>query len=271
MSQTPPTPPTPPTNPSQTPTPAPADASATAAAPPAAGTPPAARPSPPARRATDPARLLEIATLRQFVGADEAVAVLEHAVELALRESRRLEHTLIAGPPDAGKQILARALARDALQRTVEVDATWIRSAHQLGRMLRRLAHRDLLVLHRADLLGTHARRVLVSLLGLRTLRRDPETTKQLADITLVATASDATTAALAPLARACPLRVIVPAPDFAARVAATARAAVALGMAPTPATRAAAEAQLSRALARGLPADPAILARRMASTPPER
>ena len=89
-----------------------------------------AQPDPVAARALarvsgDPSRLLDVATLRQFVGADTAVAVLEDAADRAVGAGRPLEDTLIVGPDDAGKQVVARALARDAAQRIVEL-------AHQL-------------------------------------------------------------------------------------------------------------------------------------------
>ena len=78
-----------------------------------------------ARRASmraggDPAHLMDVAALRQFVGAPVAVALLEDAADRAVGATRPLEDTLLLGPDDSGKQLVARALARDAAQRAVE-------------------------------------------------------------------------------------------------------------------------------------------------------
>ncbi len=71
----------------------------------------------------DPARPFDIATLRQFAGAASAIALLESAADRAVQCGRVLEDTLIVGPPDSGKAVVARALARDAAQRAVELPS----------------------------------------------------------------------------------------------------------------------------------------------------
>lgn len=222
------------------------------------------------RPLVNPAHLQDIATVRQFAGAPEAVAILEHALELALMQARRLEHVLITGPADCGKQVLARALARDYAQPAMEIDAAWIRSSRQLARALKRMEDRDALLLRRIDELHPASLRLLVSVMGMRTLRRDPESTKQLADITVIATASDrwhgAQRMRAACSGRGFALHLALPAPTIPARTAAAIRAMQALGAPPTPQARAVAERCVAHAAARGGRADPLVLARAYAA-----
>lgn len=202
----------------------------------------------PARVPGDPARLLDIATLRQFVGAPQAVAVLEGAVERALAAGRVLEHVLIAGPDDSGKQVLARALARDALQRAVEVDGFWIRDARHMRRVLRALDDRNALLLRHADELRPGAFRMLLSRLGMQGLPREADRGAPVAACTLVATITPAPRMPrrLHALRRMCALEVALPHPCDAARAAAALRAAHALGCPATDATRSAVLSRLS-------------------------
>jgi Holliday junction resolvasome RuvABC ATP-dependent DNA helicase subunit len=193
-----------------------------------------AQPDPVAARAQarvpgDPSRLLDVAALRQFVGADTAVAVLEDAADRAVGAGRPLEDTLIVGPDDAGKQVVARALARDAAQRIVELDAAWPRNARHLARIVRALEDRDALLLRRIDELRPGPLRMLVSLMGMRTLPREAEPGAPMADCTVIATATTVTRR-MHVLRRMFPLQVELPAPGTEALTAAAYRAAQALG-----------------------------------------
>ena len=55
-----------------------------------------------ARVPSDPSHLMDVAALRQFVGASCAVAVLEDAADRAVTAGRVLEDTLLMGPDDCG-------------------------------------------------------------------------------------------------------------------------------------------------------------------------
>lgn len=213
----------------------------------------------------DPARVLDIAAVRQFVGAPLAVAVLEDAADRAVTGGRLLEDTLISGPEGSGKQVVARALARDADQRAVEVDAGWVRSARHMARILRSIEDRDALIVRRADDLRPGALRMLVSLMGMRTLPREADRGASMADCTVIATAQSVTRR-MAALCRLFPLQVELPPPSAEARVAAAFRAAQALGLEGTAALR----AEVSAWIAQGGPGmaalDPATCARIIAS-----
>lgn len=204
----------------------------------------------------DPARLFDIATLRQFAGAASAVALLESAADRAVQCGRVLEDTLIVGPPDSGKAVVARALARDAAQRTIEVDAAWARSAKHVARALRALEDRDAIVVRRVDELRPGPMRMLVSMMAARTLPRDLDAGPALAGCTVIATAERIPRHG-AGLRRMFPLAVELPSPCTDAWAAAGFRAAVALGAPPTPEVRAAVERRIEAAavgawLARG-------------------
>jgi hypothetical protein len=202
----------------------------------------------PARVPGDPSRLLDVAALRQFVGAPHAVAILEGAVERAIAAGRVLEHALIVGPDDSGKQVLARALARDALQRPVEVDGFWVRDAKHMRRILRALDDRDALLLRHADELRPAAFRMLLSRLGMQRLPRDADRGAPVAACTLIATITPAPRMPkrLHALRRLCALEVGLPHPCDAARTAAALRAAHALGCPATEATRNAVHARIT-------------------------
>ena len=195
----------------------------------------------------DPSHLMDVAALRQFAGAPHAVAVLEGAVERALAAGRVLEHVLIAGPEGSGKQVLARALARDALQRAVEVDGFWIRDAKHMARILRTLDDGDALLLRHADELRPGAFRMLLSRLGMQGLPREADRGAPVAACTLVATITPAPRMPrrLHALRRTCALEVGLPHPCDAARTAAALRAAHALGCPATDATRSAVLARI--------------------------
>ena len=75
-----------------------------------AGHPDSLRPRAATRAGGDPAHLMDVAALRQFVGAPTATALLEDAADRAVGAARPLEDTLILGPDDCGKQLAARAL-----------------------------------------------------------------------------------------------------------------------------------------------------------------
>lgn len=195
----------------------------------------------------DPARLFDVATLRQFAGAASAIALLESAADRAVQCGRVLEDTLIVGPPDSGKAVVARALARDAAQRTVEVDAAWARGTKHVARALRALEDRDALVVRRIDELRPGPMRMLVSMMAARTLPRELDAGPALADCTVIATAERIPRHG-ACLCRLFPLAVELPSPCADASVAAGFRAAVALGAPPTPEVRAAVERRIEAA-----------------------
>lgn len=197
----------------------------------------------------DPARPFDIATLRQFAGAECAVTLLEAAADRAVQCGRVLEDTLIVGPPDSGKAVVARALARDAAQRTVEIDAAWARSTKHVARALRALEDRDALVVRRIDDLRPGPMRMLVSMMAARTLPRELDAGPALADCTVIATAERIPRHG-ACLRRLFPLAVELPSPCVDAWVAAGFRAAVALGAPPTPEVRAAVERRVQAACA---------------------
>lgn len=210
----------------------------------------------------DPSRLLDVAAVRQFVGAPTVVAVLEDAADRAVSSGRILEDTLITGPEDSGKQLVARALARDAAQRAVELDAAWIRSARHMARVLRSLDDRDALLLRRADELRSASLRMLVSLMGMRTLARDADRGQPMADCTVIATAV-ALPRRAAVLRRMCPLHVELPPAGHEARAAAAFRAAQALGMPGTPELRSSLEARAADGVGNfDCPMNPAAIAR---------
>ena len=191
-----------------------------------------------ARVCGDPSRLLDVATLRQFVGAPLAVAVLEDAADRAVAEGRVLEDTVILGPDGSGKQLVARALARDADQRIVELDAAWVRNAKHVARIVRSLEDRDALILRRIDELRPAQLRMLVSLMGMRTLPREADAGSPMADCTVIATAVTVPRR-LSVLRRLCPLWVELPHPCAEAQTAAAYRAALALGLPGSPQLRA--------------------------------
>ena len=191
------------------------------------------------RAPSDPAHLLDVATLRQFVGAPVAISVLEDAADRAVASGRVLEDTLILGPEGTGKQLVARALARDAAQRIVELDAAWPRNAKHLARIVRSLEDRDALILRRVDELRPASLRMLLSLMGMRTLPREADGGVPMADCTVIATAV-AVPRRAAVLRRMFPLRVELPTPCLESVTAAAYRAAQALGAAGTPDLRAA-------------------------------
>ena len=197
----------------------------------------------------DPARPFDIATLRQFAGAECAVTLLEAAADRAVQCGRVLEDTLIVGPPDSGKAVVARALARDAAQRIVEIDAAWARSTKHVARALRALEDRDALVVRRIDDLRPGPMRMLVSMMAARTLPRELDAGPALADCTVIATAERIPRHG-ACLRRLFPLAVELPSPCADAWVAAGFRAALALGAPPTPEVRAAVERRVQAACA---------------------
>ena len=190
-----------------------------------------------ARVPGDPSHLMDVAALRQFVGASCAVAVLEDAADRAVTAGRVLEDTLIVGPDDCGKQVLARALARDTAQRAVEVDAAWVRNAKHMARVLRSLEDRDALLLRRVEELRPATLRMLVSLMGMRTLPREADRGEPMADCTVIATAV-ALPRRMHVLRRMFPLQVELPAAGAEARAAAAFRAVQALGVEGTPRLR---------------------------------
>lgn len=210
----------------------------------------------------DPSRLLDIAALRQFAGAPTVIAVLEDAADRAVSSGRILEDALITGPEDSGKQLVARALARDAAQRAVEVDAAWIRNARHMARVLRSLEDRDALLLRRADELRPAILRMLVSLMGMRTLPREADRGQPMADCTVIATAVALPRRAFV-LRRMCALHVELPPAGHEARAAAAFRAAQALGLAGTPELRARLEARAADGAGNfDSPMNPAAIAR---------
>ena len=191
-----------------------------------------------ARVPGDPAHLLDVAALRQFVGAPSAIAVLEDTADRAVSSGRVLEDTLILGPDESGKQVVARALARDAAQRVVELDAAWPRNAKHLAKVVRSLEDRDALLLRRVDELRPAALRMLVSLMGMRTLPREADAGAPMADCTVIATAV-CIPRRMQVLRRMFSLQVELPPPTPDALTAAAFRAAQALGAAGTPELRA--------------------------------
>lgn len=215
--------------------------------------------------AADPARLLDIAATRQFVGAPLAVALLEDAADRAVSSGRPLEDTLIVGPESCGKQLVARAVARDADQRAVEVDAAWIRNARHMARVLRTMDDRDALLLRRVDQLRPPSLRVLASMMGMRSLAREADRGPSLADCTVIATA-ESVTRRMGFLCRLFSLQVELPAPSTDARIAAAFRAAQALGMPGTPALRAEVSAWISQVGPESPAGDPERCARILAS-----
>jgi hypothetical protein len=224
----------------------------------------------PARVPGDPSRLLDVAALRQFVGAPVAVAILEGVVERALAADGQLPHVLITGPDESGKQVLARALARDALQTAIEVDAAWVRDAKHMARILRSLEDCDALLVRRADELRPHALRALVSQLGMGTMPRDVERGTSIAGITLIATAGAPAARGkprtrLHALERLCAVRVTLPPPCAAAQAMAALRGAVALGVRATPELRAAALQHVTCWSGPGNAPDPAEIAHLLA------
>lgn len=198
----------------------------------------------------DPSHLMDVATTRQFIGAPRVVAILEDAADRAVTAGRVLEDTLITGPDDSGKQIIARALARDAAQRIVEIDAAWIRDAKHVARLLRSLEDRDALLVRRIDELRPLSLRMFVSLLGMRSLSREADHGEPVADCTVIATAVGLPRN-MHVLRRMFPLQVELPVACAEARAAAAFRAVQALGVAGTPELRAAA---VERVLAGGIP-----------------
>lgn len=213
----------------------------------------------------DPARVLDVAAVRQFVGAPLAVAVLEDAADRAVTAGRPLEDTLLTGPDACGKQVVARALARDADQRAVEVDAGWVRSARHMARILRSVEDRDALVVRRVDELRPGALRMLASLMGMRSLPREADRGTSMADCTVIATAQ-AVTRRMAALCRLFPLQVELPEPTTEARIAAAYRAAQALGLEGTPQLRADLAAWMTQGCTGTTGLDPVLCARVLAS-----
>ena len=230
-----------------------------------------AHPDPVAARARarvpgDPAHLLDVVALRQFVGAPGAVAVLEDAADRAVSAGRVLEDTLIVGPDESGKQVVARALARDAAQRVVELDAAWPRNAKHLAKVVRSLEDRDALLLRRVDELRPATLRMLASLLGMRTLPREADRGQPMADCTVIATAVALPRRAFV-LRRMCALHVELPAAGPDARAAAAFRAAQALGLPGTPELRARMEARAADGAGNfDSPMNPAAIARIVAA-----
>ena len=185
----------------------------------------------------DPAHFMDVATTRQFMGAPRVVAILEDAADRAVAAGRVLEDTLITGPDDCGKQIIARAVARDADQRTVEVDAAWIRDAKHMARVLRSIDDRDALIVRRVEELRPAALRMFVSLLGMRALPREADSGEPVADCTVIATAV-VLPRSMHVLRRMFPLQVELSAPCAVARAAAAFRAIQAMGVTGTPELR---------------------------------
>ena len=200
-----------------------------------------------ARAPGDPSHAFDVATLRQFVGAPWAIGVLEGAADRAVQCGRVLEDTLIVGPPGSGKSVVARALARDAAQRVVEVDAAWVRSTKHVARAMRALEDRDALVMRRVDELRPGPMRMLASMMVARTLPRELDPGPALAECTIIATAERIPRHG-ASLRRMFPLAVELPSPCADAWVAAGFRAAQALGAPPTPEVRAAVERRIEAA-----------------------
>ncbi len=206
---------------------------------------------PPARAPGDPTHAFDVATLRQFVGAPVPIGILESAADRAVQCGRVLEDTLIVGPPGSGKAVVARALARDAAQRTIEVDAAWLRSGKHVVRAMRALEDRDVLLVRRIDELRPASMRMLASMMVARGLARELDRGPTLADCTVIATAETLPRHG-ACLRRIFALGVELPVPSHEALVAAGFRAALAHGAAATPEVRAAIERRVSAAIAGG-------------------
>lgn len=179
---------------------------------------------------TDPAHLMDIAAVRQFVGAPIQTNILESAADRAVGAGRVLEDTLIVGAMDSGKQVIARALARDCMQRPVEVDGASIRNSKHMSRILRSLDNGDALLLRRVDELRPATMRMLVSLLGMRSLPAESDRGQPIADCTVIATAVTLVRR-MEVLRRIFPLQVELPVPSVDGRVAAAFRAVQALGI----------------------------------------
>ena len=220
--------------------------------------PPEPRTARAARRVPgDPARMFDVATLRQFVGAGPAITLLEDAADRAVQTGRVLEDTLILGPASSGKSVVARALARDAAQRAIEIDAAWARSSRQVARALRAIEERDALILRRIDELRPGPLRMLVSMMAARSMPRELVAGPALADCTVIATAERMPRRG-GDLARHFGLVVEVPSPSHESIVAAAFRAAVAMGAECAPDVR----STIERRVAEGASVDAAKIAR---------
>lgn len=195
----------------------------------------------------DPARMFDVATLRQFVGAGPAITLLEDAADRAVQTGRVLEDTLILGPVSSGKSVVARALARDAAQRAIEIDAAWARSSRQVARALRAIEERDALILRRIDELRPGPLRMLVSMMAARSMPRELVAGPALADCTVIATAERMPRRG-GGVAGQFALCVALPEPGIDASIAAAFRAAQALGMPASAEARKAVELRVEAA-----------------------
>lgn len=117
---------------------------------PPAGTKPRGR----ARSDDAPESVFAVPTLRHFLSSTRIPQTLEASVERALRENRRLDHTLIHGRLGTGTALLARAMIADyAPRRMIEIDALNGVDVALLRRSIERVGDRGVLFIRHIEVL----------------------------------------------------------------------------------------------------------------------
>ena len=92
-------------------------------------------------------------TLKHFVGAPAACAILEREIEITLLSGDRLSNTLIVGERLSGRTLLASAFVRDAGEEPIFCDASTATVADHLFGTLRKSCGARTLVLRNIDML----------------------------------------------------------------------------------------------------------------------
>lgn len=95
-----------------------------------------------------------VPTLKHFVGAPMACAMLEREIEVALCSNAHLANTLIVGAPFSGRTLLATAFVRDAGESPVLCDAETVLLPEHLLETIRKPGNSRTLVLRNIDQLN---------------------------------------------------------------------------------------------------------------------
>ena len=164
------------------------------------------RPSIPALKSVDPACLVP-PTLAHFTENAALGASIGRAIEACLRDRRRFPHTLLRGPADSGKRLLAAVIAKELSEPILSLDISCTTGAADLHAVFKEAGDRSIVLVTGVDIAPPPAVRDLArgasrqrldgtaaqGPVGFpeidRVLRRGARGPKRYADFALIATA----------------------------------------------------------------------------------